>query len=363
MAQGRTQRIAAVEAIALDVPLRAPFTIATTRLERVTNVAVRVRLDGGAEGWGEVPTLPPVTAEDQPAALAGVRTAAAVLVGRDAHAWRTVARDLEATLPGLAATRAGIEVALLDALTRHWGVPLFEFFGGATDKLTTDITVPICPPGEARALAATYHAAGFEVIKTKVGLDVPADIERVAAIRDGHPSCALVLDANEGYSATQALEVVRALRAAGLEPALFEQPVSRDDWDGLGRVTLEAGVPVAADESCRTPADALRVAHEGLAHVLNIKLAKCGVVGALEITAIARAAGLGLMIGGMVETRLGMGFAAHLVAGLGGFEWIDLDTPLLLEKDPIVGGYGAEGPSVRLDGEVAGHGASLGQTG
>ena len=189
--------------------------------------------------------------------------------------------------PGLPAVRAGIEMALLDALGHAWEVPLYRFFGGAGDRVVTDITVSICPPEEAEALAAGYRARGFSTIKSKLGRDVAADVERLAAIRRGHPDCALVIDANEGYTAQQALDMLVELRANGLEPALFEQPVVRDDWNGLGRVTREGGVPVAADESCRDPRDALRIAREGLATVLNIKLAKAGVVAALEVAAIA----------------------------------------------------------------------------
>jgi L-alanine-DL-glutamate epimerase-like enolase superfamily enzyme len=317
---------------------------------------VHVRLRSGAEGWGEIPSLYPVTNEDQPTALAAVREVAPQLAGRDATAWRSFAPDLATVLPDLAATRAGIERAILDAVTRDWGVPLHQFFGGASDQLTTDITIPICPPDEARALAATYRDQGFEAIKTKVGLDLRDDVARLAAIRDAHPTCALVLDANEGYSASDALAFLAALRSEGIEPALLEQPVAREDWDGLGRVTREGGVPVAADESCRSPQDTLHIAQGNLATVLNIKLVKCGVVGALEIAAIARTAGLGLMIGGMVETRLAMGFAAHFAAGLGGFDWIDLDTPLLLAEDPVTGGYTANGPHYSLASIEAGHG-------
>ena len=89
---------------------------------------------------------------------------------------------------------------------------------------------------------------------------------------------------------------------------------------------------------------------------MNLKLAKSGLLGALETAAVARAAGLGLMIGGMVETRLGMGTAAHLAGALGGFSEVDLDTPLLLAgADPISGGYTYDG--ARLDlGCAPGHG-------
>lgn len=105
---------------------------------------------------------------------------------------------------------------------------------------------------------------------------------------------------------------------------LLEQPVHRDDWEGLGFVSRVArdkyGVSVAADESCRSVADVEKIIEGNLADVINIKLAKVGVVGALEIIEIAKASGLKLMIGGMVETRLAMGFAGHLAAGLGCFQ-------------------------------------------
>lgn len=110
----------------------------------------------------------------------------------------------------------------------------------------------------------------------------------------------------------------------GVTPVLFEQPVHRDDWEGLGYVGRIArdkyGVSVAADESCRSIVDVKNIVEENLVDVLNIKLAKVGVVGALEIIEVARASGLKLMIGGMVETRLAMGFAGQLAAGFGCFK-------------------------------------------
>ena len=109
----------------------------------------------------------------------------------------------------------------------------------------------------------------------------------------------------------------------GLTPILLEQPVPLGDWSSLQRVSETAvrlyGCQVAADESCRSPADAQKIGSQKLAGVVNIKLAKVGVVGALEVVQIANRERLGLMMGGMVETRLGMGFAAHFAAGVGGF--------------------------------------------
>jgi len=112
----------------------------------------------------------------------------------------------------------------------------------------------------------------------------------------------------------------------GLTPILFEQPVHRDDWDGLRYVSNIAreryGVSVAADESCRSIVDIYKIVEGNVLDVINIKLAKVGVMGALEIIEKAKAAGLDLMIGGMVETRLAMGFAGQLAAGLGCFKYV-----------------------------------------
>lgn len=109
-----------------------------------------------------------------------------------------------------------------------------------------------------------------------------------------------------------------------MSPILFEQPVNRNDWEGLARVSRIAkekyGVSVAADESCWGVADVKMIVERKLAHAINIKISKLGVLGALEVIELARASGLDLMIGGMVETRLAMGFAGHLAAGLGCFK-------------------------------------------
>lgn len=350
-------RIERIDIRPLNCALLAPFGIASAQLESVRNVAVRIELADGSEGFGEVPTLPPVTPEDQPIALRLLEAEREHLVGGSAAAWRRIAAELAERLPAYPTVRAGLEMALLDAFAKHAGVPLFQFFGGAGNRLQTDVTIPICRAEAASQAARTYRDEGFTTLKIKIGQDLAEDFVRIRAVREAHPDCRLILDANAGYSAGETLELLAALRRVAIEPDLLEQPCPRDDWEGWARLTREAGVPVAADESCRSPADALHIVGNGLAQVLNIKLVKSGVVGALDIAAIARAGGLALMIGGMVETRIGMGFAAHFAAGLGGFEWVDLDTALLLADDPVEDGPRVERAHYRLDPARAGHGA------
>ncbi|TYI18275.1 hypothetical protein ES332_A07G078000v1 [Gossypium tomentosum] len=333
----------------LNVPLVAPFTIATSRLDKVENVAIRIELKNGCVGWGEAPILPFVTAEDQPTAMAKAKEACDMLKNCSFLTLEAVLGEIGDLLPGhqFASVRAGIEMALIDAVAKSIGLPLWRLFGGASNTIITDITIPIVSPAEAAALASKYHKQGFKNLKLKVGKNLKADIEVLQAIRAVHPDCSFILDANEGYKPEEAIEVLEKLHEMGVTPVLFEQPVHRDDWEGLGRVTHFAkskyGVSVAADESCRSLADLKKIVKGELADVVNIKLAKVGVLGALEIIDLARASGLDLMIGGMVETRLAMGFAGHLAAGLGCFKFVDLDTPLLLSEDPVLEGYEVHG--------------------
>ena len=125
---------------------------------------------------------------------------------------------------------------------------------------------------------------------------------------------------------------------------LLEQPVVRDDLDSMAAIRRETGIPVAADESVRSLADAHEVVARGAADYINIKIMKTGVAEATEIASFTKASGLKLMIGGMLETRIAMGCSFSLVLGLGGFDVLDLDTPLLLANDPVSGGYRYDGP-------------------
>ncbi|KAJ6792014.1 putative L-Ala-D/L-amino acid epimerase [Iris pallida] len=348
----------------LDVPLIAPFTIASSKLNSVSNVAVRIELRNGSVGWGETPVLPSVTAEDQPTALAAAGEACGMLVGGVPMTLGVALEEIGRVLPGhdFASVRAGVEMALIDAVANSIGIPLWRLFGGVSNSIKTDITIPIVSPNEAAALAAEYRGRGFTTLKLKVGKDLKSDIEVLKSIRLVHPDCEFILDANEGYTANEAIEVLDKLHEMGVTPILFEQPVHRDNWEGLYHVSQVAkdthGVSVAADESCRSLDDANRIIQGNLAHVINIKLAKSGILAALEIIEVARRAGVALMIGGMVETRLAMGFAGHLAAGFGCFRYIDLDTPLLLSEDPVHGGYEVSGPVYKY-ANSRGHGGFL----
>jgi L-alanine-DL-glutamate epimerase-like enolase superfamily enzyme len=351
--------ITSLEAEPLDIALHEPFVIATGAVEAARNVLVRVTLADGTIGLGEAAPFPPSGGETQETALAALRDMTPIVVGQDVSAWRTLAARLTASFEHQTTARAGVEIAVLDALTRSWGIPLYQLFGGSATAVTSDISIPIARPEHVATLARQHVASGAKALKLKVGTTVAEDVARVRALASAAPGCALILDGNQGYTPSAALDLLARLEAEGTAPVLFEQPVHRHDLEGLRFVTERSRVPVAADEAVHTAADALRVARMGAANVVNVKLMKSGVVEALEIAAVCRSAHLGLMVGAMIETRLGTAAAAHLVAGLGGFTYVDLDTPMLLASDPCTGGYAQDGMTYELDPSVPGHGVSL----
>jgi L-alanine-DL-glutamate epimerase-like enolase superfamily enzyme len=333
-----TTRIAEVAVRPLDVPMREPFAIAGGATTAVRNALVRVRLAGGAVGWGEAAPLAAFNGETQPRVLRDVRSAAGDLVGRDAADWRPLLATLDERLAGSGAARAALSMAVLDAWTRAIGIPLRRVFGGAATALRSDVTVALVDPAVAARDARRIARLGVATIKIKVGGALDEDEARVRAIASAAPRAALFLDANQGFDARGALRLLRRVRRAGIEPRLFEQPVARDDWRGLADVHRLGRIRVIADESVASRADAMAMARRRCAQLVNVKLMKTGVLESWEIATIARAAGLGLMIGAMVESPLALLAAAHFAAGLGGFEVADLDTSLWFAAQPMTGG-------------------------
>jgi L-Ala-D/L-Glu epimerase len=349
-----SRRIRSVAARALDVPLTTPFGIAGGVQTVAANVLVVVTLEDGTEGYGEAAPLPAYNGETQAGTLAALKQAGPALVGTDAGAWRALARLLRDLIGTTGAARCALETAALDAHLKQAGLPLSTFFGGAGGDLETDVTITTGSAEEARNGAELWSARGFRKFKIKVGAgELEADVERVRAVARAAPRATITLDANASLTSDVAIGLVHRLRASGVELALFEQPTTAGDWAELGRVARH--VTVAADENVVTAADALDAAKLGSPHVINIKLMKAGIAEALDVAAIARAAGLGLMIGGNVESLLAMTVSAHFAAGLGGFEHVDLDTPLFFAENPFLGGFELSGPRIRIP-TAAGHG-------
>ena len=358
--------IRSLEVTVLDIPLHVPFGISGGAQAMANNVLVTLELADGTIGYGEAAPLPPYNGETQADALAALRAAREWLAGGDARRWRELGAEFQQrSVVQSGSARCALEIALVDALARAEGAPLWKFLGAAAGaprpvpaELETDMTVTTGSPSEAAAAARAIRARGIRMIKVKVGGAGGAahDLARIAAIHEVAPDSPLILDGNAGVSREAARELLQGLKARGIAPALLEQWLAKDDLEGMRALGAESGWLVAADESVSTPEEADWVARNRAAHVINIKLMKNGVAAALDIAAVAKRANVGLMIGGNVESILAMTTSACFAAGLGGFRFADLDTPLFLAENPFEGGYQLEGGRISVAHIPAGHG-------
>jgi L-Ala-D/L-Glu epimerase len=358
----RSTEITKLEAVPIDFPLVRPFVIATGRQPEAHNVLVRVTLADGTTGLGEAAPVAHIGGETVHSTMAALERCVDVVVGHDCRGWRALALALTQIEPDAPAARCAVEVAVLDALARHHRIPLWAMWGGSTTELATDITVVAGTLDEARERATDFVQEGYRALKVKVGAaagDPEPDVERMRAIHEAAPAARIIADANGAYDVASASAFIEGLERAGVPLALFEQPLPRDDeagWDELGRRT---SILLCADESARDSRDVWSLANRGFAGAINIKLMKCGVAESMAMWQVARAANLPLMIGGMVESIVAMSASAALAAGLGGFEFVDLDTPPLITEHPFAGGYRQTEDRLDLLAVASGHGVTL----
>ncbi|MFO0682666.1 MAG: enolase C-terminal domain-like protein [Sandaracinus sp.] len=354
-----TYLVTALEARPLRVPLVEPFVIASATMTETRAVEIRAVVTRGGEtatGLGEAATLAPVTRESDAQILEAMPTARAALVGTPLETIDALATPLDAVAGAMPVFRAGLESAIVDAITRLEGRSVAAELAGqasAPPTLVTDITLPITrDEAHAVRLAQGWAARGFDTFKVKVGRDREADVRALRAVMAAVPGARVRLDANGGYAAADALALLDALDAERARIECFEQPCGKQDLAGMAEVTARGGVPVVADESVATLADLDAVLAARAAHGINLKLVKQGgLLAAVRLGARAKAEGLRLMAGAMVETRLGLVAMAHVVWALGGVDFVDLDTAFLLEGDPYEGGWaGIDGRRLALAG-------------
>jgi len=328
-------RIRSMQSAALDVPMKKPFGISGGAQVEARNVLVTITLEDGTVGYGEGAPFPAFNGETQEVVLAACEKTD--LVGRDV--WESVELG-----DVWGSARCAIETAIVDARAKSKGVSVREMLGGQEEQLVTDITITTGTVDEARREAAEWGA--FRTLKIKVGGDVEDDVARVMAVREARPDAQILVDANAGFTFEDALRFARGVEVAKI--ALFEQPIAAGDFLALAEVRKATGLAIAIDESCTCVDDVIAAKRHGAADAVNVKIMKSGVFEVLAILERAKQEGLIRMIGGMVESRLAMSMSASIAAGLGGFSFIDLDTPLFLARDPFEGGYTQDGETIDL---------------
>ncbi len=329
------------EVVERSYPLTAPFRTALRQVDTVESIAVRLVVADGPEGWGEAVPTARITGETRGSILAALQELKDHVVGRDAADLLGTARAVQRALVGNPSAKAAVDVALHDLVARSVGWSIGRLLGTAATSVPTDMTIAAGDLEQMLSACTRALSDGFELLKLKVGLRGEEDGRLIRDLLGALPESTRVrLDANQGWTPRQAVAVLEELDRAGITVDLVEQPVPASDLRGLAFVTARSPYTVLADESARDAHDVSRIAELGAADAVNIKLMKCGgLLPAREMAAVARAAGLGVYVGGMMESNLGVRAAAAFAAAEGDPVVHDLDAAAWLQGGPRAGLY------------------------
>jgi L-Ala-D/L-Glu epimerase len=355
-------KIAAVEAVLVEIPFRVPFVVWRGDIPAKQHVIVRIETDAGLTGWGEAaPFLfyAPETASDVLTLVRDVM--AGELVGRDPSDVRAIVQHF-AMLDGHEFAKAAVETACWDLLGKAHGLPVYRLLGGAAHESVPLLTVlhneePAAMADEARE----WVARGFERLKIKIGFGIDRDEETVAAVREAVGRDILIrVDAEEHYGRKDALRICRSLERFDLE--LVSQPVARTDWEGMAFLRQALDMPVLADEGIHSPADVMTCVRSQAADMVNIKVLKSGgALGSLAMGAICEAAHLPVVIGSMIESGIGTLMGAQVAMALPGAFSTELCGPFLMTETLLDRPLRIERGALWLD-DTPGLGAEIDET-
>jgi L-alanine-DL-glutamate epimerase-like enolase superfamily enzyme len=334
-------QITHVEVVPIRLALRLPYQATRVgQIEAVDCLFVRIETRDSRVAWGCAALDPAGGGETlehaQHACLACAERA------RDLNPLNTefALAELAPLTKDSPAARCAFDIAFYDLLGLAAGLPLHRLLGGYRYRIQTSITLGLASIKETVALARERARQGFRILKLKGGANAEEDVQRVRAVARALPEMPLRLDAEQGYTIQQALDVARALQGR-LE--MLEQPLPAADLDGLGEVTRQSPVPILADQSVTGPAAALEIASRHAAHGLNIKLSACGGLHCgRQIDAISRAARMSTMVGCINEPALLIAAGLGLALSSPNVRYGDLDGHFDLIDDPTLPGFAFE---------------------
>ncbi|MEN1927303.1 dipeptide epimerase [Luteimonas qiangzhengi] len=326
----------------LRVPLKTPFKTALRTVDTVEDIIVSIHTDTGNIGYGEAPATAVITGDTHGSIIEVIRKLIAPrLIGMDVAELNAILQLIHTSAERNTSAKAAVEIAIYDLWAQLYGAPLYRMLGGGDPALTTDLTISVDYIDKMVADSVSAVDRGFESLKIKVGKEINVDLERVKAIYAAVEGRALLrLDANQGWTAKQAVYAIRTLEDAGVQLELVEQPVKARDIAGLKFVTERVHTPIMADESVFGPSEVIELLRQQAADIINIKLMKTGgISNAIRVADIAALYDVECMIGCMIETSISVAAAVHLaVAKSDIIRKVDLDGPSLCAFDPVDGG-------------------------
>lgn len=319
------------------------FHITGSTRNKAENIEITILLDDGTYGIGEASPSYRVNGEVVSALVNLESTVKEMIKGSDVRNYAKVFKIMDGFSRSAPSIKAAVQYAVLDAFGNSIGVPVYEILGGAKNEIETDQTISINTPESMAEKAKKIFSEGFHTLKIKVGENLKEDMERMIAISESTNGAEYVVDANQGYSSKEAIQFSRFLYDNKVNVKIFEQPVIWNDFDGLKLLRYNSPIQIAADEGVKTKYDAYDLIRRDCVDFINIKLMKSGISDAIAILEMAKTTNVGLMIGCMSESSLGISQSVHFAAGTGAFAHCDLDSHMLLKETKFNGKFDQNG--------------------
>lgn len=293
-------RIAKVEVFGVEVPLvGAGFKNAYITKTKQRSAVVRITDEDGQIGLGNIDPSPGYSVETIEQSLEALaQTLAPAALGRDTDNIHVLTTHLDRQLPQFLDAKAAIEMAVTDLVGRRQQRCVSSLLGGSlVEQVSFNAWIGIVSAQEAADEAKRWYDKGWRSTKIKIGGDIHADRDRVAAVREAtDPGFKIRVDANAGYGVADAIALGKMLEPFGLE--LMEQPVAADDLAGLKAVKDAVNIPIMADESVTDFASLIQIIRMQAADIVKLKVMKQGgFLRTSRMMACAEAAGLGVVIG------------------------------------------------------------------
>jgi len=311
-------KISRIETFPVRIPLKPEYQMVSAlgKHEVSKYLLVRIETDTGLHGAGEATVMSRWSGETVWGAQAIIdRVFAPLLIDHDPRDIESIDRTMDSVAVDNWFAKSAIEMACWDIAGKAVGQPVYELLGGAVRSRTIAcrFSLGAYPPDRAGRRAKELVARGFSTIKVKVGTDAPVDIARVQAVREAiGPQPDIVIDANCGYQAEEAIAVAKALEDCKV--VLFEQPTPRNDYQGLARVRREISAEVMADDICFDETHAAACLHAEACDVISVYPGKNGGIRkSLRIAELARQHDVACSVGSNLELDIASAAMCHLV--------------------------------------------------
>ena len=331
-------KITNIHTTTLKAPLKNPFITSLRRVDALEDLVVIVECDNGSVGYGEGAPTPQITGETMGSMVACIEFIKPHIVGREIEDFDAILKLVHGLILKNTTAKSALEIALYDLKSKSSKLPLYRMLGGTKTKFSTDITISMGEIDKMIADSLTAVSLGYDTLKVKIGDNPQKDVERIVAIHAAlDDNIKLRLDANQGWTAQESVELLHALERQEIIAEFIEQPVAADDIEGLTYIKERVQTPLLADESIFSVKDARKLLEMQAIDYVNIKLAKtAGITQALELADLSASFGVKCMIGCMLEGPISVAAGVHVASAKADIiTMLDLDAVSLLASHPV----------------------------